>query len=120
MAKKRGRPPKTPVTNAKEGNCVSPGRGEVAHMDLAALEDADLDNLTPKEAEQILECIDALRSRIKGKEKGEGTLDQGSHSIDDNVKINAENEELIGTVKDTFNVTETPKRISIQFDRGKE
>ncbi|KAK7281935.1 hypothetical protein RIF29_10326 [Crotalaria pallida] len=94
MAKKRGRPPKTPVNTAKEGSRVSPGRGEVHQMDLAALEDADLDNLTPKEADQILECIDAIRSRIKGKDVDVETNDQGEKATDDSVRKVVKNVEV--------------------------
>ncbi|KAK7259416.1 hypothetical protein RIF29_25023 [Crotalaria pallida] len=37
-------------------------------MDLAALDDVDLDNLSPKQAEQLLECLDGLRLRLKKKD----------------------------------------------------
>ncbi|KAK7289847.1 hypothetical protein RIF29_03821 [Crotalaria pallida] len=67
MAWKRGRPPKTPATHMKETQNEDTERSDAVPFDLRALDDADLTNLSPKKAKEILECIDALRLKIKGK-----------------------------------------------------
>ncbi|KAK7268531.1 hypothetical protein RIF29_21231 [Crotalaria pallida] len=66
MARRRGRPPKTPLVNSAVS--VSKERSASIPMDLAALDDADLDTLSPKQAEELLECLDGLRSRLKQKD----------------------------------------------------
>ncbi|KAK7255703.1 hypothetical protein RIF29_29122 [Crotalaria pallida] len=71
MGRKRGRPPKTPVSSSKtkddfDGNSSrSPEK-----VDLSQLEDDDLediDNLSPKQAELWIQKIDILRAKIKEK-----------------------------------------------------
>ncbi|KAK7273613.1 hypothetical protein RIF29_14670 [Crotalaria pallida] len=49
MAKKRGRPPKTPSSSKSKASSESP------------------DSLSPKQAERLLKNIDVLREKIKGK-----------------------------------------------------
>ncbi|KAK7267089.1 hypothetical protein RIF29_19753 [Crotalaria pallida] len=66
MARRRGRPPKTPLVNSAVS--VSKERSASIPMDLAALDDADLDTLSPKQAEELLECLDGLCSRLKHKD----------------------------------------------------
>ncbi|KAK7267266.1 hypothetical protein RIF29_19933 [Crotalaria pallida] len=65
MARKRGRPPK------------SPGPYEIAHtdsqkhgLDLSELDEvdlADIDSLSPKQAEKLMKNLDLIREKLKGK-----------------------------------------------------
>ncbi|KAK7251175.1 hypothetical protein RIF29_34132 [Crotalaria pallida] len=36
-------------------------------MNLKAIEDADIDNLSPKKTQELLQCIEALRAKLIGK-----------------------------------------------------
>ncbi|KAK7273190.1 hypothetical protein RIF29_14238 [Crotalaria pallida] len=68
MTRRRGRPPKTPLSQVNSAVSASKERFASIPMDLAALDDADLDTLSPKQAEELLECLDGLRSRLKQKD----------------------------------------------------
>ncbi|KAK7281462.1 hypothetical protein RIF29_09480 [Crotalaria pallida] len=50
-------------------------RSEPIPMDLQALEDADLENLSPKKTQEILVCLDALRAKLTGKGSDEAAKD---------------------------------------------
>ncbi|KAK7287521.1 hypothetical protein RIF29_00802 [Crotalaria pallida] len=71
MAKKRGRPPKTPSSSAKKktndesANNPGPTCDDITLSDVETLE--ELDSLTPKKAALLLRNIDILRANIKGK-----------------------------------------------------
>ncbi|KAK7251601.1 hypothetical protein RIF29_34943 [Crotalaria pallida] len=65
MAKKKGRPPKSPSPHNS-----SPPPSIPKNLDLEQLDDddfEDIDNLSPKKAASILKKLDMLRSKIKGK-----------------------------------------------------
>ncbi|KAK7250846.1 hypothetical protein RIF29_33572 [Crotalaria pallida] len=65
MAKKKGRPPKSPSPHLS-----SPPPSIPKNLDLEQLDEddfEDIDNLSPKKAALILKKLDELRSRIKGK-----------------------------------------------------
>ncbi|KAK7273311.1 hypothetical protein RIF29_14360 [Crotalaria pallida] len=104
MAKKRGRPPKTPPSTAKKDQGDNSKIEDVNTMNLANLEDADLDNLSPKKSQAILECIEALRQRLKGKAVADDVQELDPKIIDTNVNNDSEksnpNEKAVETVKD--------------------
>ncbi|KAK7281672.1 hypothetical protein RIF29_09864 [Crotalaria pallida] len=65
MAKKKGRPPKSPSPHNS-----SPLPSIPKNLDFEQLDDddfEDIDNLSPKKAASILKKLDMLRSKIKGK-----------------------------------------------------
>ncbi|KAK7256000.1 hypothetical protein RIF29_29430 [Crotalaria pallida] len=71
MARKRGRPPKTPSSSAKK----TPDKHAVvaddhARIDLSMSDEEaleDIDNLSPKKAMALLRNLDVLRDRVKSK-----------------------------------------------------
>ncbi|KAK7260307.1 hypothetical protein RIF29_26254 [Crotalaria pallida] len=71
MAKKRGRPPKTPTSTSKGlidetvRPTQTPQKPDFSGLDEEEL--ADIDSLTPKEALLWMEKIDLLRERVKEK-----------------------------------------------------
>ncbi|KAK7290021.1 hypothetical protein RIF29_04129 [Crotalaria pallida] len=71
MARKRGRPPKTPVSKTKEDDrSASKFLQDVPVVDAYQLDVDDLaeiENLTPKQALAWMEKLDVLRSKIKAK-----------------------------------------------------
>ncbi|KAK7266556.1 hypothetical protein RIF29_19204 [Crotalaria pallida] len=64
MARKKGRPPKSPSPASPPISSI-PKNLELEHLDDDDFE--DIDALSPKKAASILRKLDALRSRIKGK-----------------------------------------------------
>ncbi|KAK7250888.1 hypothetical protein RIF29_33634 [Crotalaria pallida] len=82
MARKRGRPPKTPVTQQKETHEDASERSEPIPMDLQALEDADFENLGPKKTQEILVCLDALHAKLTGKGSDEAAKDENTNKED--------------------------------------
>ncbi|KAK7256555.1 hypothetical protein RIF29_30009 [Crotalaria pallida] len=70
MAKKRGRPPKTP-SSSKSKDCSpeleSPGPQKLDFSQLDEEDLAEIDSLSPKQAERLLKNLDVLREKIKGK-----------------------------------------------------
>ncbi|KAK7267241.1 hypothetical protein RIF29_19908 [Crotalaria pallida] len=64
MAKKKGRPPKSPSPHTPSPTKI-PKTLDLQHIDDEDLE--DIDALSPKKAASILQKLDELRSRIKGK-----------------------------------------------------
>ncbi|KAK7290262.1 hypothetical protein RIF29_04556 [Crotalaria pallida] len=71
MARKRGRPPKTSSSSAKKQlNAHDVDDGIQKKLDVTLLDDEDLeeiDNLTPKKAEELLKNLDVLHEKIKEK-----------------------------------------------------
>ncbi|KAK7258958.1 hypothetical protein RIF29_24551 [Crotalaria pallida] len=71
MARKRGRPPKTPSSSAKKtSEKKSHNEDETFRFDLSPSDEEtleDIDNLSPKKAELLLRNLDTLRARIEGK-----------------------------------------------------
>ncbi|KAK7260016.1 hypothetical protein RIF29_25708 [Crotalaria pallida] len=63
MAKKKGRPPKSPSPHISSPTPSIPKNLDIEHLDDDNLE--DIDNLSPKKAASILKKLDDLRSRIK-------------------------------------------------------
>ncbi|KAK7287222.1 hypothetical protein RIF29_00362 [Crotalaria pallida] len=69
-------------------------------MDLQSLEDADLDNLSPKQAEKILECIEALREKLKGKSPVEVPIElEDDHVADTPQKSEPKKEQVIQAIQ---------------------
>ncbi|KAK7243518.1 hypothetical protein RIF29_38317 [Crotalaria pallida] len=64
MAKKKGRPPKSPSPHTPTPTKI-PKSLDLQHIDDEDLE--DIDALSPKKAASILQKLDELRSMIKGK-----------------------------------------------------
>ncbi|KAK7288545.1 hypothetical protein RIF29_02006 [Crotalaria pallida] len=70
MARKKGRPPKSPSQHLSSPSASTPPTSIPKNLDLEHLDDEDfedIDALSPKKATSILRKLDALRSRIKGK-----------------------------------------------------
>ncbi|KAK7289712.1 hypothetical protein RIF29_03570 [Crotalaria pallida] len=71
MAKKRGRPPKTPTsTSSKDHSPSTHDSPGPQRLDLSQLDEedmAEIDSLSPKQAERLLKNLDVLREKIKGK-----------------------------------------------------
>ncbi|KAK7287473.1 hypothetical protein RIF29_00753 [Crotalaria pallida] len=70
MARKRGRPPKTPSSSNKKSPGAEKGPAASSSIELnlsdeEALE--DIDSLTPKKAAELLHSIDLLRQRVQSK-----------------------------------------------------
>ncbi|KAK7244746.1 hypothetical protein RIF29_39572 [Crotalaria pallida] len=98
MAKKRGRPPKTPSSQSKKtvgkaGNNV----GTPSKVDFGDLDDEDLDdinNLSPKQAELWMKKIDLLRAKIQERAsnnekstKGSGEKEKDADQSNPNTEI---------------------------------
>ncbi|KAK7251034.1 hypothetical protein RIF29_33899 [Crotalaria pallida] len=65
MAKKRGRPPKFPNPNVNSNN-----ETQKQGLDLLELDEedmADIDGLSPKQADKLLKNLDLIRAKLKGK-----------------------------------------------------
>ncbi|KAK7274696.1 hypothetical protein RIF29_15793 [Crotalaria pallida] len=62
MAKKRGRPPKTPSKQKTSHDNLTVDLSQLDEEDIV-----DIDSLTPKQAATLLKNIDAIRERLKGK-----------------------------------------------------
>ncbi|KAK7250883.1 hypothetical protein RIF29_33625 [Crotalaria pallida] len=77
MARKRGRPPKTPSSSAKKSHGKqSVEKEDHAWVDLNTSDEEaleDIDNLSPKKAMALLRNLDVLRERMKNKIPNEGT-----------------------------------------------
>ncbi|KAK7251359.1 hypothetical protein RIF29_34473 [Crotalaria pallida] len=89
MAKKRGRPPKTPITEVKS---VSDTLVDVAVSDKnpigfdTKLDDEDLEiinNLSAKKLESLMHGLDLTRERVKGKKP----VDHRSEGLEDHVRL---------------------------------
>ncbi|KAK7287456.1 hypothetical protein RIF29_00735 [Crotalaria pallida] len=71
MGKRRGRPPKTPSLTSKndsqndDNNSGSPQKLDITQLDEEDI--ADIDALSPKQAELWIQKIDVLRAKIKEK-----------------------------------------------------
>ncbi|KAK7250831.1 hypothetical protein RIF29_33548 [Crotalaria pallida] len=77
MAKKRGKPA-SPVPsslgNRKYQDDTNNGSIDIDELQL--LKNADISNLSPKQADKVLKVLDELITRIQGKEGFEGEKDQ--------------------------------------------
>ncbi|KAK7259603.1 hypothetical protein RIF29_25213 [Crotalaria pallida] len=71
MARKRGRPPKTPSSSTKKTpEQQTHNEDETFRVDLTLSDEEtleDIDNLSPKKVEVLLRNLDTLRARIEGK-----------------------------------------------------
>ncbi|KAK7250848.1 hypothetical protein RIF29_33574 [Crotalaria pallida] len=71
MAKMRGRPPKTPSSTLSKDRSPShhdsPGTQKLDFSQLDEEDMAEIDSLSPKQAERLLKNLDVLREKIKGK-----------------------------------------------------
>ncbi|KAK7256702.1 hypothetical protein RIF29_30160 [Crotalaria pallida] len=65
MAKKKGRPPKSPVPHPSPTPTSVPKNLDLLNLDDEDLE--DIEDLSPKKAGDILKKLDELRAKIKGK-----------------------------------------------------
>ncbi|KAK7251235.1 hypothetical protein RIF29_34257 [Crotalaria pallida] len=63
MTKKRGRPPKSPLVNSKN----SSSNHKDLPIDFDALDDLNIDALSPKKQSQLLTLLDEIRTWITGK-----------------------------------------------------
>ncbi|KAK7282014.1 hypothetical protein RIF29_10478 [Crotalaria pallida] len=98
MARKKGRPPKSPSPAATPISSIP------KNLDLENLDDEDhedIDALSPKKASSILRKLDALRSRIKGKaieDDKEGNNSDAVPNQPDITKLRNAGEKLIKEV----------------------
>ncbi|KAK7244334.1 hypothetical protein RIF29_39154 [Crotalaria pallida] len=77
--KKRGRPAKnTPASSKNEKEQNRNTSDDSISLDLAMVDDMELDSLSPKQVEKILVTLDEIRSHIAGK----GLNDHGTGSTD--------------------------------------
>ncbi|KAK7282073.1 hypothetical protein RIF29_10592 [Crotalaria pallida] len=70
MARKKGRPPKSPFNQHSFPLVSTPITSVPKNLDLEHLDDddfEDIDSLSPKKVASIMKKLDVLRSRIKGK-----------------------------------------------------
>ncbi|KAK7281507.1 hypothetical protein RIF29_09565 [Crotalaria pallida] len=65
MAKKRGRPPKTPTSTSKNKDSDTKPPADVEGLELDVEDLSKIDNLSPKKALAWIEKLDDLRSKIK-------------------------------------------------------
>ncbi|KAK7273288.1 hypothetical protein RIF29_14337 [Crotalaria pallida] len=65
MARKKGRPPKSPSSHHSPTTNTIPKNLELEKLDEEDFE--DIDDLSPKKAASILQKLDELRAKIKGK-----------------------------------------------------
>ncbi|KAK7273026.1 hypothetical protein RIF29_14072 [Crotalaria pallida] len=86
MAKRRGRPPKTPSSLAKKAsNETDDDDGTRSKLDVALLDDEDLeeiDNLSLKKAEMLLKNLDLLREKVKEKVMIDGNTSASGKSAE--------------------------------------
>ncbi|KAK7243349.1 hypothetical protein RIF29_38142 [Crotalaria pallida] len=75
MARKRGRPPKSPSPSSTEDLSKTSPVSQLHDIEILDEDDmADIDNLSPKQAEVLLKNMEAIRSRIKGKSPANALL----------------------------------------------
>ncbi|KAK7282272.1 hypothetical protein RIF29_10921 [Crotalaria pallida] len=70
MPKKRGRPPKTPNPKTPDPPTSTINETQKQGLDLMDLDEedlADIDGLSPKQAERMLRNLDAIRTKLQGK-----------------------------------------------------
>ncbi|KAK7281267.1 hypothetical protein RIF29_09090 [Crotalaria pallida] len=67
MAKKWGRPPKTPSSSKSKASSESPGSQKLDFTQLDEEDLTEIDSLSPKQTERLLKNLDVLREKIKGK-----------------------------------------------------
>ncbi|KAK7273606.1 hypothetical protein RIF29_14662 [Crotalaria pallida] len=76
MAKRRGRPPKSPSSSAKKAtNDPDDDDGTRRKLDVTLIDDEELeeiDNLTPKKAKMLLKNLDLLCEKVKEKAMVDG------------------------------------------------
>ncbi|KAK7255941.1 hypothetical protein RIF29_29370 [Crotalaria pallida] len=95
MAKKRGRPPKTPSLS-KISDQSTPAKpsdnATIAELSQLDAEDiADLENLTPKQAKTLLQNFDAIRAKIIEKELVDKNNDEGNESCHETTQAHEQN-----------------------------
>ncbi|KAK7251169.1 hypothetical protein RIF29_34124 [Crotalaria pallida] len=83
MVKQKGMPPKTPTSTSKStnGNDNKPSESP-QRIDFSQLDDedlADIDSLSPKQAELWIQKIDVLRAKIK--QKTDNSVNNEFHSM---------------------------------------
>ncbi|KAK7267790.1 hypothetical protein RIF29_20469 [Crotalaria pallida] len=88
MARKRGRPPKTPSSSNKKTQEQQPHKeDENFRVDLSLSDEEtleEIDNLSPKKAEVLLRNLETLRARIEGKiQEKEKTDSRGSDKLNE-------------------------------------
>ncbi|KAK7259546.1 hypothetical protein RIF29_25155 [Crotalaria pallida] len=104
MPKKRGRPPKSPLSSSKtiinepKIETITPSKDGISHLDEEDLE--DIENLSPKQAPLWIQKIDALREKIRA--KSGKTYDKEVPTMADPKMLSGEKSPLNGP--DTFNV----------------
>ncbi|KAK7267087.1 hypothetical protein RIF29_19751 [Crotalaria pallida] len=72
MPKKRGRPPKSPSSSSKQTPPSLPKHDSVS-LDLSLLQDRllnleDLDDLSSKQAFELMKSLDVIKEKLKGKQ----------------------------------------------------
>ncbi|KAK7268027.1 hypothetical protein RIF29_20710 [Crotalaria pallida] len=127
MAKKSGRPPKTPSSQSKKtvgkaGNNV----GTPSKVDFGDLDDEDLDdinNLSPKQAELLMKKIDLLRAKIQERAsnndkstEGSGEKEKDADQSNPNTEIPSSGNPLSDADKEMTD-KDLPKRPNIEIDQ---
>ncbi|KAK7267219.1 hypothetical protein RIF29_19884 [Crotalaria pallida] len=90
MAKKKGRPPASPSSSSQKQSSGVPLSAIDPLLDLSLIEEEDLaliDNLSAKQAEQLINSLDIIRAKIKGKSV-EGPAQQKTIRSEVNTGIN--------------------------------
>ncbi|KAK7281913.1 hypothetical protein RIF29_10288 [Crotalaria pallida] len=65
MAKKRGRPPKSPNPTATTN--IEPQKQGLDLQELDEEDMADIDGLSPKQADKLLRNLEVIRTKLQGK-----------------------------------------------------
>ncbi|KAK7243537.1 hypothetical protein RIF29_38337 [Crotalaria pallida] len=108
MARKKGRPPKSPSPHPSPTPNTIPKNLDLLNLDDEDME--DIEDLSPKKAGSILKKLDELRAKIKGKaiveEEGEG-MDK------DLITLNTTTQNTSTQNLDPTTIGEKPRRASI-------
>ncbi|KAK7273603.1 hypothetical protein RIF29_14659 [Crotalaria pallida] len=126
MARKKGRPPKSP---SSQTSSRSPSNAIPKNLDLENLDEDDLediDALSPTKAASILQKLDALRAKIKGKavvDDNDGNMNASqadknitSQAVNEVIQSQCEKGEADTVVKDTQ--VESQKEEGLEVDQS--
>ncbi|KAK7259753.1 hypothetical protein RIF29_25366 [Crotalaria pallida] len=93
MPKKRGRPPKSPNPKTPDPSSSTNVETQKQGLDLLELDEedlADIDGLSPKQAEKLLRNLDVIRTKLQGK-----SSEASMKVADNNQKVHNKEAEVI-------------------------